>query len=604
MAVNLTATDEVNLLKGVIRFKPGYLEPHASKGFEDVVLVSREGDRYPINACIFASLSHVTRRIIRDVIDDDVTVLTDLSRHQLYKIHVFATTGAIHGYQGVDELLCDQALISTFSAFGVDLFRLRFGYEEGVPWWKGMVLQTKPEPLDEEVKEEEDIKATSCDDTTDYYLMPELGVDWAAEDDDFVAKNKPPKKPSKRKAKRPLEAEWDEEGAKKPSKRKVSKMPSTAGPEKGEEGHGRWGRTGNRVPGMSLRDSLFHFPQDEGLRDSSYEYQCTLCVRGFAVPRMFKQHVRRHGARSEDDCYFCLYCTDYVAFPTAQQANAHQAREHDTESYACPYCPKTFKKGYKWHLNEHIQAQHAHKCVICASCGTELSKKVSLKHHQERHGKYHDSKCRICPDFEASTWADNVKHYDTVHNGEVQYKCGLCPAWFMTNLQRLHHASTECTASKTTTMQAEQKQEKTKEMCPYCGVSYSRSYMQDHINYNHGTHAIPCEEPGCNYVIKHPDAIKRHMRLHEKFQCEECGYTNTKKMLSRHKKSVHTQNHLKPFVCKVCNKGFADKQHWADHNNVHTGAKPYKCPHCDMGFASGGTRAGHVRSVHLGKKRK
>ena len=86
--------------------------------------------------------------------------------------------------------------------------------------------------------------------------------------------------------------------------------------------------------------------------------------------------------------------------------------------------------------------------------------------------------CRICPDFEASTWADNVKHYDTVHNGEVQYKCGLCPAWFMTNLQRLHHASTECTASKTTTMQAEQKQEKTKEMCPYCGVSYSRSYMQ------------------------------------------------------------------------------------------------------------------------------
>ena len=129
-------------------------------------------------------------------------------------------------------------------------------------------------------------------------------------------------------------------------------------------------------------------------------------------------------------------------------------------------------------------------------------------------------------------------------------------------------------------------------------------FVQDHINYYHGHHRIPCQEPGCDVVLKHPDAIKRHMKVHEKFQCEECGYTNTKKMLARHKKSVHTQNHLKPYVCKVCNKGFADKQHWADHSNVHTGAKPYHCPHCDMKFASGGTRAGHVRSVHLGKKRK
>ena len=94
MAVNLTSADEVNLLKGVIRFKPGYLEPHASKGFEDVVLVSREGDRYPINACIFASLSHVTRRIIRDVGDDDVTtlVLTDLSRYMVVMKSILVQT--------------------------------------------------------------------------------------------------------------------------------------------------------------------------------------------------------------------------------------------------------------------------------------------------------------------------------------------------------------------------------------------------------------------------------------------------------------------------------------------------------------------------------
>ena len=99
-------------------------------------------------------------------------------------------------------------------------------------------------------------------------------------------------------------------------------------------------------------------------------------------------------------------------------------------------------------------------------------------HHQQRHGKYHDAKCRICPDFEASTWADNIRHYDSVHKGEVQYKCGACPAWFLTNSQRLHHVSAECSAAKTPDMEQKSSTDKAKEMCPYCGVKYSRSYMQ------------------------------------------------------------------------------------------------------------------------------
>ena len=81
----MTAAETVGQKESLYRYKPSYLEQSCQQGsFEDVVLVSEEGDHYPINACVLASLCPAAFRIIRDAhdgdSDDPTLVLTNLSR--------------------------------------------------------------------------------------------------------------------------------------------------------------------------------------------------------------------------------------------------------------------------------------------------------------------------------------------------------------------------------------------------------------------------------------------------------------------------------------------------------------------------------------------
>ena len=74
------------------------------------------------------------------------------------------------------------------------------------------------------------------------------------------------------------------------------------------------------------------------------------------------------------------------------------------------------------------------------------------------------------------------------------------------------------------------------------------------------------------------------------------------RIMKRHIASKHMEDHEKPFQCKICSKGFASKQGYTEHQNIHTGEKPFKCKFCNACFASRGTHAMHQRS-HLGHRR-
>ena len=63
----------------------------------------------------------------------------------------------------------------------------------------------------------------------------------------------------------------------------------------------------------------------------------------------------------------------------------------------------------------------------------------------------------------------------------------------------------------------------------------------------------------------------KHKRNKTPIPCAQCGkLINTDKM-NCHIMTVHTPDHLKPFVCKVCNKGFITKSKLEDHTNIHLG---------------------------------
>ena len=97
------------------------------------------------------------------------------------------------------------------------------------------------------------------------------------------------------------------------------------------------------------------------------------------------------------------------------------------EGVKCKDCGKFFRTSGL--LTFHIQKHHASSrpdelegpdFTTCLSCGKQFKSRKFLYDHTRQMGSFHDGKCRICPDFEAATWSQNLKHINEFHKGEIQ----------------------------------------------------------------------------------------------------------------------------------------------------------------------------------------
>ena len=524
-----------------------------TKGFEDVKLLSLEGEQLSINSCVFASISHVCFEIVDQVYNDpfageDFYISTNFSSDLLKTFISFANHGTIADSQATSmgEILNNLKLKSVFEAFGIVLSSLNFNTEESdvkpydlyaclddeLPDW----MKTEPEFLKEEALSDED-----------------------SEDEPLIVKA------NKRKHKLP----------------KTTKTRS-----------GRDLKKSAKLPAVKH----FWFPQEESLRDSSLPFQCHLCTRGFNDKESRRQHLRRHEAKSTDEVWFCFLCDG--VFKYIRDLRRHKKKHHKAnEVWSCPKCNYTLAAASFGRIESHLEKHN--KLVICRCCGKDVGKRNTrgtMTAHLSQYGKYHDAKCRLCPDLEEfKSWDEHKSHLDEIHNGEFQFKCGECPDFFNTNQKwRIHRK--KCTKVKHKPIG--------KFVCDICGISYRQEVMHRHHQERvHGTDHLPCDL--CGKVFKHPNALERHKDYHQRYTCEICGKSGAKKKYVNHMTTAHTPNHLKPYVCPICNpaKGFASKGKFEQHMNVHTGNKPFKCSFCPAQFASSGTLGGHIRGTHKNIKR-
>ena len=104
--------------------KPHYLEMSSLKNYQDLELVSQNGEMISSNKVVFAGLCH---KIVCNALTEEesrLVIVTEHTKDQLNKIVNFATTGKIVGYKDQLELARDEETVKAFKDFGINLLAL------------------------------------------------------------------------------------------------------------------------------------------------------------------------------------------------------------------------------------------------------------------------------------------------------------------------------------------------------------------------------------------------------------------------------------------------------------------------------------------------
>lgn len=582
--------------------KPGYTIPAAWKGYEDVTIFSKDGLSLAVNSCVLASASAMCRQMLESVADDKLCVLTELPWKDLVKVYTFIATGHIYSHASVDKVLQDESSATAFATFGIDLASLKLEQTQVIK----RVVKNVERPAKSESSKRPASSESSKVKTSVPTKKPKLEKPTVA-----VVNNEASNLVLDRRSRR---------SRKEPQSDPTQYITKCQVLKEWNKSQERF--TPNKASRLKFLKRLFweHFG-DVTYSDSVWEVLEQNLKKLFDV--LPEKTAHRHVIKDymkyvpENDLFFSI---DDKSPHEAESLQTKVELDDDMAAYSSDehtplnkeepdpdYHPKKKSKKSTEAKEEKIEN------LRCISCGEVKRTKKNINYHIRLAGPLHDTKCRICPDFEAKTWTEHEQHLVEKHDGSIQYKCGHCDesAWFNSQSQYKSH-KLNCSAWKEFKAQShlkwlngtkknkKQKQAKRK-ICDQCGVKVRNSIV--HMKRVHGTHSIPCTHPGCNAIIKHPDIVKYHMKIHETRICNICGYITAEKYMNRHMLREHEEGRIKPFVCDICNKGFEDKQNYLDHKNIHAGIKPHQCKECPIGFASKANLLMHVKTVHLGLKR-
>ena len=278
----------------------------------------------------------------------------------------------------------------------------------------------------------------------------------------------------------------------------------------------------------------------------------------------------------------------------------------------CQYCPSRF--SFKGTLKAHVLQVH-HKPQIAQVLGgkklgaqiTRISKPMKMqlftenlqksppKPIKDKPANKKDYICEICNEKLPSE-TTLLKHLKSDHETKP---CSECDKVFEKLLELRHHKEV-VHGIKTEPIKYRESR-----MCQDCGKVYNSPHaLNFHWNKVHSPDlSIPCDS--CDKVFRNQICLKEHWdKAHDKTPCTVCGNLFNKDAMKKHVLAMHSEDSKKTFICDICGRGFAYKDSYTRHMNLHKGLKPFQCDSCGKDFTDRSALGKHVKFTHQGVKRK
>lgn len=307
--------------------------------------------------------------------------------------------------------------------------------------------------------------------------------------------------------------------------------------------------------------------------------KCEICGLVSVCQSAQDTHMRTHTGEKP---FHCLLCSSQFRTKGALK-NHIESRHSDRErKFTCETCGNSFYR--KNDIIIHMRVHTNEKPYVCSYCSQGFRQIATLIRHRRIHTGEKPYACSICD----KKFSDKhlVKKHLLVHSDEKKFQCHLCSKSMKSRSALNTHLN----------LHSNQKQN----ICSFCGMAFNvKGNLQTHIRRMHS------EKSGqCSVCLKTFSDLEEHMRKHtgeKPYVCKLCdqGFA-TKRSLTQHTAFKH--ENVAKFKCSIgeCARTFPTAMMLEFHLlKQHTNNTPYVCQHCSRGFFRPSDLSRHLRVSHM-----
>ncbi|XP_075696129.1 zinc finger protein 865 [Rhinoderma darwinii] len=346
--------------------------------------------------------------------------------------------------------------------------------------------------------------------------------------------------------------------------------------------------------------------------NTSNNFCCNICGRGFGRRETLKRHERIHTGEKPHQCSVCG-----KRFRESFHLTKHHVVHTRERPYKCELCGKVF--GYPQSLTRHKQIHQLQlPCSVqagvltpdqltfgCTDCGQKFPDSFHLMNHKELHMSDKPYVCDICK--KCFGFIENLMWHKLVHQAatECLIPVNQCPEATESNLNCTQNGLTSAVATTNGVTDAGSATISSEEhpmipsgerfSCSICGQSFKHFLGLVTHKYVHLVRrTMACNVCGQSFTGAYDLLLHRRSHLQKRhFTCSICGKRFWEAVLLMRHQRCHTEE--RPYRCTICGRGFLHSWYLRQHKVVHTGERAYKCALCNKRFAQSSSLAEHQR---------